>query len=113
MAVGRRDHLESRARQQRFRRGDDALAVLRANVAALKAEEAAEARAADAKADKLERKAERAKGKERKAAEAAHRPAQVEVYPADHGWCVPDSPAYDPVQADRAWQHMLELFAQL
>ncbi|MFS0850154.1 dienelactone hydrolase family protein [Novosphingobium panipatense] len=49
----------------------------------------------------------------RKAAEAAHRPAQVEVYPADHGWCVPDSPAYDPVQADRAWQHMLELFAQL
>ena len=26
---------------------------------------------------------------------AAKRPASVEVYPADHGWCVPGSPAYN------------------
>ncbi|MFC0204551.1 dienelactone hydrolase family protein [Novosphingobium soli] len=49
----------------------------------------------------------------RKAAESAGRAAQVEVYAADHGWCVPDSPAYDPQEADRAWQHMLALFGRL
>ena len=49
----------------------------------------------------------------RKAAEAAHRPAEIEVYNADHGWCVPDSPAWDPNEADRAWQRMLALFAKL
>jgi len=47
------------------------------------------------------------------AASAAGRPAEVEVYPADHGWCVPDSPVYDPVQADRAWERLLALYAQL
>ncbi|AXB75584.1 dienelactone hydrolase family protein [Novosphingobium sp. P6W] len=54
-----------------------------------------------------------AKTELRKAADAAGRPAQIEVYGADHGWCVPDSPAYDPSEADRAWQHMLALFAKL
>jgi len=49
----------------------------------------------------------------RKAADAAGRPAEIEVYPADHGWCVPDTPAWDPKQADRAWQRMLALFAGL
>lgn len=49
----------------------------------------------------------------RKAAEAAKRDAEVEVYPADHGWCVPDSPAFDPNAADRAFQRMLALFAGL
>lgn len=49
----------------------------------------------------------------RKAADAAHRPAEIEVYPADHGWCVPDSPAYDPNAADKAWQRMLALFSGL
>lgn len=44
---------------------------------------------------------------------AANRPAEIEVYHADHGWCVPDTPAYDPVEADRAWQRMLALFAGL
>lgn len=48
-----------------------------------------------------------------KAAAAAGRPAEVEVYPADHGWCVPDSPAYDPNAADKAWQRMLALYAKL
>ncbi|SFF76781.1 carboxymethylenebutenolidase [Novosphingobium sp. CF614] len=49
----------------------------------------------------------------RKAADAARRPAEIEVYPADHGWCVPDSPAYDPGAADKAWQRMRALFAGL
>ncbi len=49
----------------------------------------------------------------RRAADAAKRPAEIEVYNADHGWCVPDSPAYDPVEADRAWQRMLALFGKL
>ena len=49
----------------------------------------------------------------RQAAEAAGRPAEVEVYAADHGWCVPDSPAYDPDEADRAWKRMLALFGKL
>jgi len=49
----------------------------------------------------------------RKAADAAGRPAEIEVYAADHGWCVPDSPAYDPSEADRAWQRMLALYAKL
>jgi len=47
------------------------------------------------------------------AAKAAGRPAEIEVYPADHGWCVPDAPAYDPVQADRAWERLLALYAKL
>jgi carboxymethylenebutenolidase len=47
------------------------------------------------------------------AAQAANRPAEVEVYPADHGWCVPDSPVFDPTQADRAFERMLALYAKL
>ena len=42
---------------------------------------------------------------------AAHRSATVEVYPADHGWCVPGGRVYDPVQAERAWGALLTLFA--
>jgi carboxymethylenebutenolidase len=49
----------------------------------------------------------------RAAAAAAGRPAEIEVYPADHGWCVLDAPSYDQVQADRAWGRMLALFAGL
>ncbi|MDG2005370.1 MAG: dienelactone hydrolase family protein [Novosphingobium sp.] len=49
----------------------------------------------------------------RKAADAAKRPAEIEVYAADHGWCVPDSPSWDPSEADRAWQRMLALYAKL
>ena len=49
----------------------------------------------------------------REAAEAAGRPAVVEVSPADQGRCVPDSPAYDPNEADRAWNAMMELYAGL
>jgi carboxymethylenebutenolidase len=37
----------------------------------------------------------------------------VEVYPAEHGWCAIDAPAYDQVQADRAFDRMQALFATL
>ena len=49
----------------------------------------------------------------RTAAAAAGRPAEIEVYPADHGWCVPDTPMYNQVQADRAWGRLLALYAKL
>lgn len=49
----------------------------------------------------------------RQAADAAKRPAEIEVYPADHGWCVPDSPVYDPAQGDRAFARLLDLYAKL
>lgn len=49
----------------------------------------------------------------RAAADAAGRPAEIEVYAADHGWCVPDAPAYDRAEADRAWQRLLALYAAL
>jgi carboxymethylenebutenolidase len=39
--------------------------------------------------------------------------AEIEVYPADHGWCVPDSPVYNQVQAERAWERLLALYAKL
>ena len=41
---------------------------------------------------------------------AAHRPATVEVYPADHGWCVPGSAVYDQAQAERAWTALTALY---
>lgn len=42
--------------------------------------------------------------------QAARLPAEIEVYPAQHGWCPPDSPVYDQVQAERAWARLLALF---
>jgi carboxymethylenebutenolidase len=41
---------------------------------------------------------------------AAHWRATVEVYPANHGWCVPGGQAYDQVQAERAWGALLQLY---
>jgi carboxymethylenebutenolidase len=41
---------------------------------------------------------------------AAKRPAIVEVYPADHGWCVAGSQAYDKASAERAWTALLQLY---
>jgi carboxymethylenebutenolidase len=41
---------------------------------------------------------------------AAGRPAEIEVYPANHGWCPPDGSVYDKEQAERAWGRMLNLF---
>ena len=41
---------------------------------------------------------------------ASKRPAVVEVYPADHGWCVPGSQPYDHAAAERAWAELLRLY---
>ena len=46
----------------------------------------------------------------RAAADAAKRPAEIEVYPAQHGWCTLDAPIYDRAQAEKAWGRMLALF---
>ncbi len=49
----------------------------------------------------------------RKAADAAGAKAEIEVYAADHGWCVPDSPVYNAVEAERAWARLLALYSGL
>ena len=36
--------------------------------------------------------------------------AEIEVYPAGHGWCPPDTRVHDPQQAEKAWSRMLLLF---
>ena len=48
----------------------------------------------------------------REALAAAKLPAEVEVYPAAHGWCPPDSQVYDAAQSERAWERMLATFKQ-
>ena len=43
-------------------------------------------------------------------------PAEIEVYPARHGWCIADmpiekgAPIYDAAQAERAWSKLLALY---
>jgi carboxymethylenebutenolidase len=49
----------------------------------------------------------------KQAATAAGRPIEVEVYQADHGWTVPDSPVYNQAEADRAWGRLLALYSKL
>lgn len=46
----------------------------------------------------------------RAAATTAGAEAEIEVYPADHGWCVPDSPSYDRAEAERAWDRLLATY---
>jgi carboxymethylenebutenolidase len=41
---------------------------------------------------------------------AANLPAEIEVYPAAHGWCPPDTNIYDMEQAEKAWGRMMALF---
>ncbi|HAU22974.1 MAG TPA: dienelactone hydrolase, partial [Erythrobacter sp.] len=41
------------------------------------------------------------------AAEAAGRPVMIEVYEGDHGWTVPDSPAYAEAAAEKAYSDLL------
>ncbi|PZQ62401.1 MAG: dienelactone hydrolase [Phenylobacterium zucineum] len=40
----------------------------------------------------------------------AKRPATVQVYPADHGWCVKGSQVYDEAQAEKAWAELTKLY---
>ncbi len=42
--------------------------------------------------------------------EAAKLSAEIEVYPAGHGWCPPDTRVYNKDQSERAWTRMLALF---
>jgi carboxymethylenebutenolidase len=59
-----------------------------------------------------------AKDKLRAAFEAAHNPAEIEVYSeSQHGWCVPDMPAqpdgkpiYNKPDAERAWGKLTVLY---
>lgn len=52
-----------------------------------------------------------AKIKLREAFDAAKVPAEIEVYAGTaHGWCPPDSRAYNEAGAEKAWARMLELF---
>jgi len=57
-----------------------------------------------------------AKDKLKEAFAAAHVPAEIEVYPAKHGWCVRDmpldkgTPIYNQAQAERAWAKLLALY---
>ena len=57
-----------------------------------------------------------AKDKLGEAFAAAKVPAQIEVYPAQHGWCVPDmpqesgAPLYNAPEAERAWARLIEFY---
>jgi len=42
--------------------------------------------------------------------EKANLAAEIEVYPAGHGWCPPDTKVYNQEQAERAWARLLALF---
>jgi len=37
---------------------------------------------------------------------------ESEIYPAHHGWTVPDNPTYDEQQAERAFKKLTQLFAE-
>jgi carboxymethylenebutenolidase len=58
-----------------------------------------------------------AKTKLKEAFDTAKVPVEVEVYPAQHGWCVPDmpkqpsgEPTYNKPEAERAWGKLLALY---
>ena len=42
----------------------------------------------------------------------ANVPAEIEVYPAAHGWCPPDSQVYSEPQAEKAWSRLLALYSK-
>jgi len=60
-----------------------------------------------------------AKDKLKESVAKAGVPAEIEVYPAKHGWCVPDmpvedgAPLYDKAQAERAWGKLVALYKAL
>ncbi|HWZ73922.1 MAG TPA: dienelactone hydrolase family protein, partial [Casimicrobiaceae bacterium] len=60
-----------------------------------------------------------AKDKLREAFATAKVPAEIELYPARHGWCVPDMPAdngvplYSMPDAERAWSKLVALYKTL
>lgn len=46
----------------------------------------------------------------RKTFDDAKRPAEIEVYAAQHGWCAIDSAVYNKDQAEKAWARKIELY---
>jgi len=42
----------------------------------------------------------------------ANLPAEIEVYPAAHGWCPPDTKIYNEAQAEKAWSRLLALYGK-
>jgi carboxymethylenebutenolidase len=60
-----------------------------------------------------------AKDKLRESFAKAGVPAEIEVYRARHGWCVPDmpiedgAPIYDKMEAERAWGKLVALYKSL
>jgi carboxymethylenebutenolidase len=42
----------------------------------------------------------------------ANLPAEIEVYPAAHGWCPPDTKVYSQAQAEKAWSRLLALYGK-
>lgn len=42
----------------------------------------------------------------------ANLPAEIEVYPAAHGWCPPDSHVYNEPEAEKAWSRLLVLYTK-
>ncbi len=52
-----------------------------------------------------------AKAALRAAFDSAKLPAEVEVYPAAHGWCPPDTTVYNATQSERAWSRLLATFS--
>jgi carboxymethylenebutenolidase len=46
----------------------------------------------------------------RKTFDEAKRPAEIEVYAAQHGWCAIDSQVYNKDQAEKAWARKIELY---
>ena len=53
-----------------------------------------------------------AKDKLKAAFAAAKLTATVEVYKAQHGWCVKDGAVYNPAEAERAWAALTALYAR-
>ena len=53
-----------------------------------------------------------AKASLRAAFDIAKLQAEVEVYPAAHGWCPPDTQVYDAAQSERAWARLLATFGK-
>jgi carboxymethylenebutenolidase len=42
----------------------------------------------------------------------ANLPAEIEVYPAAHGWCPPDTRVYNQAQSEKAWSRLLALYGK-
>ncbi|MEB0058228.1 dienelactone hydrolase family protein [Variovorax sp. LG9.2] len=53
-----------------------------------------------------------AKASLRAAFDIAKLQAEVEVYPAAHGWCPPDTQVYAAAQSERAWARLLATFGK-